>query len=76
MEVCLGVSLELLLGLTRVNSLENADSPEVLEGELKLADSITSGQVLTSLALCSFLNSFPHFIYFIFNSLISKLEIV
>ena len=64
MEVCLGVSLELLLWLTRVDSFQNADSPEILEGELKLADSITSGQVLTSLALFTFRDFPSHFILF------------
>ena len=66
-EVGLGVTLELLLRFTRVDSLEDADTSEVLEGELELTNSVGSGEVLTGLALYSLLNLLAHLYFNLIN---------
>ena len=62
-EVGLGVSLELFLRLTRVHTLEDAHSTEVLKTKLQSPNSVASSKILTSLALLSRLNSSTHFIF-------------
>lgn len=65
MEVGFGVSLKLFLGLTRVNTLKDADAPKVLETQLQTPNSIASCKILTSFALFTGLNSSTHL--FLFN---------
>ena len=48
-------ALELLLGLSGVHSLEDAQSSEILERELELADSLGPSKVLRLLSLLAFL---------------------
>ena len=64
-EVGLGVSLELFLGLARIDAFEDADAAEVLETQLQPSNSIASGKILTSFALFTSLNSSTHL--FLFN---------
>ena len=65
MEVGLGVSLELFLGLTGINSLQDADAPEVLKTQLQTPNSIASCKILGSLALFTRFDSSTHL--FLFN---------
>jgi hypothetical protein len=60
MIVSLVSSFKLLLGFTRVYTLENADSSKVLESELKLANSLGASQVLRLLSLLSLLDFLSH----------------
>jgi hypothetical protein len=65
MEVGLGVSLELFLGLTGIDTLEDADAPEVLETQLQTPDGIASCKILASFALFTSFDSSTHL--FLFN---------
>ena len=75
MEVGLGIAFEFLLRFTRVDSLEDADTSEVLESELELTNSVRSSEVLTSLALCTLLNALAHYNFNLIIVLISKSEV-
>ena len=59
-------ALELLLWLTRIHSLEDADPSEILESELQLPDRFGAGQVLGLLSLLPLLYLFCHIEYFYF----------
>ena len=61
MEVSLVVSSELLVGLSGVDTLQDANASEVLERQLHAADGVGPGEVLGSLSLGSFLNLSSHF---------------
>jgi len=60
MIVCLVSSFELLLRLTRIDSLKNRKSSEILESELKLADSLRTGKVLRLFSLLSLFDLLRH----------------
>ena len=61
-EVGLVVSLELLAGLSRVNAFDDAESAEVLQADLQVADSIAARFVLGGLTLGAFLDQFSHIV--------------
>lgn len=56
------VFLQLLGRLSGVDSLQNTESSEILEGDLKFSDSFSTTNVLSGLASLACLN-FPHYIY-------------
>ena len=62
-EVSLSVALELLPWLSWVDSFEDAESSEVLEGQLHYSDGITACQVLGCFTLGSLLDFLAHFIW-------------
>ena len=55
--------LELLLRLSRVDALQNAQSPEILESELELPDCLGTRQVLRLLSLLTLLDLLRHIEY-------------
>jgi hypothetical protein len=55
-------TFELLLWLTRIDTLENAETSKVLKSELKLPDSLRTCKVLRLFSLLSLLYFLPHFI--------------
>lgn len=62
MEVSLCISLKLLPWLSWVDTLEDAESAEVLERDLHGSNSIGSSQILSDFSLSSFLDFLSHFI--------------
>ena len=60
-------SLELVLGLTGVDTLQDRQSTEVLKCELQLADGLGAGQILGLLSLSSLLYSLSHYFICLFN---------
>ena len=67
MIVSLVSSLELLLWLTRINTLQYRESSEILECELQLSDSLGTCQVLRLLSLSTLLDLLPHYFIYLFN---------
>jgi hypothetical protein len=61
-EISFVVSLELLTGLSWVDTFDDAESTEVLQTDLEVTDGITARFVLGGLSLDSFLNSFSHIV--------------
>ena len=67
MIVSLVSSLELLLWLTRIHTLQYRESSEILECELQLSDSLGTCQVLRLLSLSTLLDLLPHYFIYLFN---------
>ena len=53
-------SLELLLRLAGIDTLQDADPSKVFQSELELADGLGAGQVLRLLSLLSLLDLLSH----------------